>query len=181
MPGTHELESPAHTELPDEALLWIEHALPTTFRRLMDGGGPESPLHELPLAQLRLANALFDAGERTPGAGETMGRLSTQLGVKQNALTQAADRLMHRGLAERFSDPADRRIVRMRLSERGKAAVGERRARRRARFQRLWAGLNPADREMFVNAVRFLESVSLRVDSPGGVSPAGAESMGAPH
>src|SRR5690348_13744636 len=111
--------SPEVSAETEDALTWLERALPRTMRRLTDSEDMEHPLLQLPLAQLRLAHALYreDADAEAQAAGETMGHLSTQLGVRQNALTQAADRLVQRKLAERISDPHDRRIVRLRLTE----------------------------------------------------------------
>ena len=125
---SHEMEI-MPSEMPETAALdWLEHTLPHAMRRLMDSEDLEQPLLQLPLAQMRLAQALYNETDfpeiRTQG--ETMGRLSERLGTRQNALTQAADRLINHDLAERLSDANDRRIVRLRLSER--AGNGWRRA-----------------------------------------------------
>ena len=80
---------------------------------------------------MRLAQALYvdSADAELTLNGETMGRLSERLGVKQNALTQAADRLVNHELAERRSDVSDRRIVRLRLTGEGARVIrGERKS-----------------------------------------------------
>ena len=94
-----------------------------------------------------------------------MGRLSERLGVRQNALTQAADRLVKHGLAERLSDPCDRRIVRLRLTETGAAWVRERRARRHEHLGALWAELTDAERREFLHAVNVLQAVARRLNA----------------
>ena len=154
------------SEMPEtDALDWLEQTLPRAMRRLMDSDDLDMPLLQLPLAQMRLAQALYNENE-FPGIqaqGETMGRLSERLGVRQNALTQAADRLISHDLAERLSDANDRRIVRLRLSEKGREWVGLRRARRRARLSDLWQSLTTEERGALLDAVRALELFGTRI------------------
>jgi DNA-binding MarR family transcriptional regulator len=152
-------------------IAWLERTLTTIMRRLMDTENLDMPLLQLPLAQMRLAQALYADRENSTlsGLGETMGRLSERLHVRQNALTQAADRLVNHGLAERLSDPADRRIVRLRLTPTGEAWVRERGSRRRARYEHLWTLLDPTERAEFLQAVRILEAAGNRL--PSGHSP----------
>lgn len=165
-------ESSAVPLLPDlsdggEELAWLERTLTAIMRRLMDTENLDMPLLQLPLAQMRLAQALYRDKESSHSLtpGETMGRLSERLHVRQNALTQAADRLVNHGLAERLSDPTDRRIVRMRLTAKGEEWVRERRSRRRARYEHLWTLLAPQERTEFLDAVRVLEAAGNRLPS----------------
>lgn len=146
-------------------LVWLERTLTAIMRRLMDSEDLDMPLLQLPLAQMRLAQALYTERETTdaPDSGETMGRLSERLHVRQNALTQAADRLVNHGLAERLSDPADRRIVRLRLTPTGAAWVHERHGRRRARYEYLWSLLDSQERTEFLKAVRVMEAAGNRL------------------
>jgi len=156
------------SEMPTaEALTWLETVLPRIMRRLMDADNLDMPLLQLPLAQMRLAYALYvDAADSdTAVGGETMGKLSERLGVRQNALTQAADRLVKHGLAERLSDPSDRRIVRLRLTETGSAWVRDRRERRHEHLGALWAELNEPERQEFLHAVHVLQAVAERLNS----------------
>ncbi|GEM_PF-959041 len=148
-------------------LVWMERTLTAVMRRLMDTENLDMPLLQLPLAQMRLAQALYGDTETAVSSrtGETMGRLSERLHVRQNALTQAADRLVNHGLAERLSDPTDRRIVRLRLTVTGEAWVRERRMRRRARYEHLWKLLDPQERAEFLQAVRVLEAAGSRLPS----------------
>ena len=154
--------------MPSEAVLvWLETSLPQIMRRLMDAENLELPLFQLPLAQMRLAYGLFPEADQPEllTTGETMGRLSDRLGVRQNALTQAADRLVRHGLAERLSDPNDRRIVRLRLTATGAEWVRERRERRRRRLGALWAELDETERGEFLHAVNVLQAIGERIDA----------------
>ncbi|HLJ56828.1 MAG TPA: MarR family transcriptional regulator [Chthonomonadaceae bacterium] len=148
-------------------LAWMERVLPRIMRRLMDSENLDMPLFQLPLAQMRLAYALYPESDSpdAAGPGETMGRLSEQLGVRQNALTQAADRLVRHGLAERLSDPHDRRVVRLRLTKTGADWVRQRRERRHEHLGALWAELNEGERQEFLHAVNVLEAVAQRLDT----------------
>ncbi len=151
----------------EAALAWLETVLPRIMRRLMDAENLDMPLFQLPLAQMRLAYALFAERESPELAivGEPMGRLSERLGVRQNALTQAADRLVKHGLAERLSDSHDRRVVRLRLTETGNEWVRQRRERRHEHLGALWAELNDAERREFLHAVNVLEAVAQRLNA----------------
>ncbi len=151
----------------ETVLPWLERTLPRIIRRLMDHNDPETPLMDLPVAQLRLVHALHDESHDSHilVTGETMGRLSERLGVRQNALTQAADRLIGHGLAERLGDSSDRRVVRLRLTEQGQRLVGERRAKRIAHLGELWSGLDTTEREEFLRAVNVLALAGARMES----------------
>ncbi len=167
-----DVAAPAEAEndtstIPTEAeLAWLETVLPRIMRRLMDAENLDMPLFQLPLAQMRLAYALFAEREAPELAihGETMGKLSDRLGVRQNALTQAADRLVKHGLAERLSDPNDRRVVRLRLTQTGNDWVRQRRERRHEHLGALWAELNMTERTEFLHAVNVLEAVAQRLN-----------------
>src|SRR5207237_1229524 len=102
-------------------------------------------------------------GDELAAHGRTMGQLSASLGVRQNALTQAADRLIHNGLAERIGDEHDRRIVRLRLSQKGREWVSERRNRRRDSLDRMWRAMTVAEREEFVAAIHLLDRATRRL------------------
>ena len=170
----------------ESAVLWLEAALPRIMRRLMDADDLDMPLLQLPLAQMRLAQALYPQSESPTQPqlnqmsidktnriyenepeliGQTMSRLSERLGVRHNALTQAADRLVNHRLAERHSDPIDRRIVRLRLTNLGMEWVCARRARRHAHLLRLWSLLDSEERSSFLRSVRVLESAADRLGS----------------
>lgn len=148
-------------------LSWLEGVLPRLMRRLMDSENLDMPLLQLPLAQIRLAQALYDETRSVSyaDAGETMGRLSERLGVRHNALTQTADRLIAHELAERLNDPHDRRIVRLRLTGQGRTWVQERRSRRHTHLLKFWETLTSAEQAAFVAAVRTLEALATLADT----------------
>ena len=56
--------------------------------------------------------------------GERSARLAERLAVAKPTLTAIADSLVAAGLARREAEPGDRRVVRLRLTDAGDAAVG---------------------------------------------------------
>lgn len=152
------------TESQDQTISWLGATLPDILRRILDCDDLEAPLLQLPVAQLRLAQALFGTAGCCGGDGETMGHLSERLSVRQSALTQAADRLIGHGLAERLNDRSDRRVVRLRLTPKGRTWIAERKARRQERIERLWELLDPGERQAFEAAVHTLQQGVHRLD-----------------
>jgi DNA-binding MarR family transcriptional regulator len=69
--------------------------------------------------------------------GERSARLAEQLAVAKPTLTATADGLVAAGLAQREAEPGDRRVVRLRLTEAGVAAV----ARADAAYAEWFGGL----------------------------------------
>ena len=53
------------------------------------------------------------------GPGCTMSELASRIGIGVSAATGLVDRLVEQGALERESDPADRRVVRVRISPAG--------------------------------------------------------------
>lgn len=96
-------------------------------------------LLELPVAQLRVLNVLGRGPEeRRP----TMGELADALSVALSTATQIAERIEKRGLVRReHSDPDDRRVVRLALTETGRGLMAERRRLRHERLDQAMAQL----------------------------------------
>ncbi|MGA8681958.1 MAG: MarR family transcriptional regulator [Acidimicrobiales bacterium] len=57
------------------------------------------------------------------GGSVTMRELAKDLDVSESSATAVTDRLVRQGLVERQSDPADRRVVRLALSQAGSVLV----------------------------------------------------------
>ena len=148
------------SERDSESIDWIEQVLPDLAPRLLGRSLLDEQFAQLPIAQFRLVKAL-----PLDDLGETMGRLSEKLRIKGSALTQAADRAIRQGLVERVSDPEDRRVVRLRLTSQGRKWTQERQARRRARLEIIWRGIDAVERVAFVDAVQALERLGRRADA----------------
>lgn len=107
------------------------------------------------MTQLRILVVLASRG------ATTLGRLATATGLHQSTASRACDRLVRLGFVQRMDDPADRRSLRLTLSERGHdvvAAVAQ--ARRDA--------IKPILRRMSRERRRDLVSVLEELTAAGG-------------
>ena len=110
-------------------------------------------------------------GELSPTAAFTLARLSrdgasrlTDLAnsehVTQPAMTQLISRLEAQGLAERFREPADARVVNVRVTTAGEALVASRRAARAAQATELLGTLPPGQQAALAMALPALKSLA---------------------
>jgi DNA-binding MarR family transcriptional regulator len=79
--------------------------------------------------------------------------LATREGVTQPAMTQLIARLEDAGLVTRAADPADGRVVQVRITAEGEAMVAHRRAVRAERLAGLLDRLSPDERDALVAAL----------------------------
>jgi len=70
----------------------------------------------LTLPQYRMLTALSEGGERSA-------RLAERLTIRKPTVTALADGLIAAGYAERSSEPGDRRIVRLHITDDGRTAL----------------------------------------------------------
>lgn len=90
----------------------------------------------------------------------TAGALNRAAMVTSGAITNRIDRLSARGLVERVPDEEDRRSVRVRLTDRGRALVDEVVGLHVANEVRLLGALAPDDRDRLAGLLRgLLESL----------------------
>lgn len=128
----------------------LQRELFRVMRLLVFRGHPAPPLGDLPLSQLRCLHAI----ER--GEGLKMNELAESTGVKLPAMSQIVQRLVKRGMVERRSDDADRRIVRLYLTERARAATVEHKQARIARVRAAVEQLTPGDLPRVVEGLALL-------------------------
>ena len=92
----------------------------------------------LTLSQLRLMYLIREQGE--PSVGD----LAAEIGVRLPTLTGAVTRLMRRGLVTREHDAEDRRVVRLRLTAKGRRMLDEFSVAGRAYLESVFAALGEA-------------------------------------
>lgn len=87
--------------------------------------------------------------------GERSARLAEKLAVARPTLTATADSLVSAGLAYREAEPGDRRVVRLRLTDAGQAAV----TRADAAYSEWFGGLldHTGQREQIVTSLLRLD------------------------
>jgi DNA-binding MarR family transcriptional regulator len=99
--------------------------------------------------QYRILKLIGEGGERSA-------RLADKLAVARPTLTATADSLVAAGLACREAEPGDRRVVRLRLTEAGQAAV----ARADVAYAEWFGGLldHTGQREQIVTDLLLLDT-----------------------
>jgi DNA-binding MarR family transcriptional regulator len=85
--------------------------------------------------------------------------LATREGVTQPAMTQLIARLEDAGLADRTADPADGRVVQVRITTDGRAMLAGRRAVRAERVAGLLDRLSPDEREALAAALPAMDAL----------------------
>jgi DNA-binding MarR family transcriptional regulator len=90
----------------------------------------------------------------------TMRELAKKLAVGESAATAVVERLVRQGLVVRRDDPADRRVVRLDLSETGRVAVVELQAAACRRTAGLLSVLSDDQLEQLVGIMETLEAAA---------------------
>jgi DNA-binding MarR family transcriptional regulator len=86
--------------------------------------------------------------------------LAAREGVTQPAMTQLISRLQDAGLACREADPDDGRVVRVVITDEGRAVLAARRAERAERLAGLLARISPEHRAALATALPALEALA---------------------
>jgi DNA-binding MarR family transcriptional regulator len=126
-----------------------------TLARLSRRVRQEGALTEEDLTPSRLA-ALTTLDESGP---LTLGQLAAQEQVSSPNMTRIVARLEERGLAERELSNTDRRIVRVHITERGRAMLVRTRSRRDLFLARRVGRLTPDERAVLARAVPVMEKL----------------------
>lgn len=77
----------------------------------------------------------------------SMSELGRNIQVKSSTITDIIDRLENEGIAERFRDNGDRRMVKVRLTDKGKKVRREFSQERRKEMEALFSRLNDEDKK----------------------------------
>ena len=86
--------------------------------------------------------------------------LAAREGVTQPAMTQLVARLQDSGLVERVADPADGRVVQVRITTEGRATLAGRRAVRAQRVGVLLARLSPDEQAALAAALPAMDALA---------------------
>lgn len=96
----------------------------------------------------------------------TMRALCDHLDISESAGTALVDRLVARGMVERHTDPADRRLVRVALSDEARAMTEQYRALKRDRAAEALSVLSSEDLATLVRICEAITAPSLVPDRP---------------
>ena len=121
--------------------------LRTSLRRFLHWS--EEPAQAVGLAPSQHHLLLAVRGHKDP-RGPTIGDVANYLLVRHHSAVELAQRAETLGLLTRRADPADRRLVRLALTHKGRATLKDLASRHREELARLagelqplWAGLEP--------------------------------------
>ncbi|OKI50276.1 MarR family winged helix-turn-helix transcriptional regulator [Micromonospora sp. CB01531] len=89
-----------------------------------------------------------------------------RLGTAPNTVSTLVRDLADAGLLTRDRDPADRRVVRLRLTDAAQARMVDHAAHRSALLTEALAGLDPAARDAVLGAVPHLDALLTRLRRP---------------
>jgi len=138
------------------------NALMPQMRRRLEALWPADVREEfasVTVHQCEALLALVDAG------GLTMNDLARHQNVSMSSCTALADRLIRQGLADRVSDPADRRVVRLQPTAHGARFVERFRAAKRTAALGV---LDALDEEELLQLVTLIRKM---VEAPGDAAP----------
>jgi MarR family transcriptional regulator, organic hydroperoxide resistance regulator len=149
-----QLTSPPVARPTDETIDAIVYGLPEIVRAI--AVSRNSVTSTLRLAQMRALLRLASA------EGLTMGELARRCGVSCAAATQVIDQLVDLGLVARERDTEDRRVVRLRLTERARPELEQALARRVRQVREVCAQLRPEEEAGFARGITLLSAVLAR-------------------
>jgi DNA-binding MarR family transcriptional regulator len=86
--------------------------------------------------------------------------LAVKEGVTQPAMTQLIARLQESGLVSRTADPADGRVVQVRVTDEGRAMLARRRAVRAERLADILARLSPEEQAALGAALPAIDALA---------------------
>jgi DNA-binding MarR family transcriptional regulator len=160
--ASHDSTSPQpHRDALAEQILEV---VPRLRRRFEQGLSPELR-DELVTVTVHQLEALRHLGH---SGGMTMAELAQAQGIGLSSATALADRLLRQGLAQRTSDPADRRVVRLVPTE-AAMQLGERFAAAKRRIAlRALAALDDAEAADLLRLLRKLADTQPEAAEPHG-------------
>lgn len=143
-----------------------EPLLPRLFSRLMQAMLTEEKsipeLDALPMAQLRLLLAVQDE-EDAP-----MKYFSERLGITQSSITKLTDGLVKRGLIERIEDFNDRRMIRLRSTERARKINQDLLLRKTTLYEAIWNRLSSGEQKEVARTLERLCRVAEEIGPENG-------------
>ncbi|MBI4301608.1 MAG: MarR family transcriptional regulator [Chloroflexi bacterium] len=111
-------------------------------------------------APLQLTGAQFAMLRALSKADVSVGFLAKQFRVAMPTVTEIADNLTKKGLAERHSDPLDRRLVWLRITDQGKQAFNQCQKEVANHLAETLSRMNPQQRQTLVESLEaFVEAV----------------------
>jgi DNA-binding MarR family transcriptional regulator len=131
----------------------LRRALRTSIRT-------DYPWESLPMAQVELLMSLAD------NAPARIGQLATLLRLAPNTVSGIVQQLLEAGLAIRETDPTDRRVAKVTLTDAGRAQLTDWQQAHELRIERALDQLHPDDRQAIFNALPGLNDLVHHLAKP---------------
>jgi DNA-binding MarR family transcriptional regulator len=116
------------------------------------GHGPMFKKHGFGMPHLMLMMKMANSDE-----GVTVGELSDKMNITPGAVTQFVDKLVEKGLVERFEEPKDRRVVRIKLTDKARRKFAAMREFHFERMSKLFKNLSDEELEQLGNLIKKIE------------------------
>jgi MarR family transcriptional regulator, organic hydroperoxide resistance regulator len=105
--------------------------------------------------ELELSPGQFIAGMVIQQHGTcTMSEIANALGVSLSAITGIIDRMVKHGFVERMRDDSDRRLVRVKLTEKGNSILNEDHQHKNQHLRSILGVLNETDRASLIDLIQ---------------------------
>ena len=155
-----EKEKDIHSDLKflDKQMLLVKNFISELFRKtvMQDGGVSGS---DFAPSQMRALLAFSEDKEYS------IGELGRNAQAKSSTITDMIDRLENDGIAERFRDGDDRRVVNVRLTDKGRKLRREFSQKRRKEMEAIFLKLSQEDRKHLIHhlseAYKILRKVQI--------------------
>lgn len=153
LPDQVQQASTSDAQLLTDVVTRLRRALRTSIRT-------DYPWESLPMAQVELLMALADHAPAKIGSLATLQRLAP------NTVSGLVQQLVEAGLASRETDPTDRRVARVTLTDAGHRQLAEWRVAHERRIGSALDRLPPEDRTAIMNALPGLDLLVAQLTRP---------------
>jgi DNA-binding MarR family transcriptional regulator len=126
----------------DTQLLIVKDFIDEFYNKTVFQQGSSSSASDLTPTVIKSLYAFPDENQAYP-----IGELGRNARVKSSTITDMVDRLERDGIAERFKEDGDRRVIKVRLTKKGKKIRREFTLKRRKEFAALFAKLNDKEKK----------------------------------
>jgi DNA-binding MarR family transcriptional regulator len=149
--------SPAATALPSGGAQQLTDVVTRLRRALRTSIRTDYPWESLPMAQVELLMSLAD------NPPSKIGQLASMLRLAPNTVSGLVQQLLEAGLASRETDPADRRVARVALTDAGRRQLAGWQEAHERRIDSALDQLAPEDREAVLAALPGLNQLAIHL------------------
>jgi DNA-binding MarR family transcriptional regulator len=157
-PGATDRPSGIGAEALTDVVTRLRRALRTSIRT-------DYPWESLPMARVELLMCLAD------NEPAKIGQLATMLRLAPNTISGLVQQLLESGLASRETDPLDRRVARVALTEAGRQQLAGWKAAHERRIENALGQLHPEDRDAILAALPGLNELATYLSEGSEGSP----------